>query len=312
MTYVIALVFVNCTLPIVNPLPVMRNHPALPSRYLRLASLLLSLSLVFAVGCGGAADTPGTSTEDVDETTPVEVTDEERSAFRAPADSVLSDEQVTMFLNASLLQFDLIREHSAALHDRLAKMEKRSEEGGAFAGLRNLMDAGRTAAEFADVFGGSYIRASRTLGYNPAELEWVREQLAETASYFAFAPVGASLDQSLQEARASLAAMQAELEEAEVEDESGMADLLSDMESDQTWAEMMPQGAVARNMEIIRRTRPEVTDPMWAAIGFSAGTLGFVGLSDPNDPEVQEKLDEFRQLFTDALANRVSPGMESE
>jgi hypothetical protein len=71
---------------------------------------------------------------------------------------------------------------------------------------------------------------------------------------------------------------------------------------------------VRRNLDVLRRFRPAVTDPMWVAVGISSGASGFLALSgigDPQDAEAQEKLDDFRRLFTDALENRVTPGMES-
>src|SRR5690606_8354231 len=108
------------------------------------------------------------------------------------------------------LQFDLIRKHSERLHERVAQMEKREEEGGALSGLRNLMDASRTIAEFGDLIGGSYIRASRTLGYNPAEMEWVRERIAETSTYLLFKPVQEGFAAGAREARERIEALQAE------------------------------------------------------------------------------------------------------
>lgn len=272
-----------------------------------LAPALVLCTWICVSGCGGSSDSATAEIEDVDASTPVEITDEERSSFRAPADSLLSSEHVAMFLKASLLQFDLIREYSASLHERVEKMEKRAEGGGAIAGLRNLMEAGKTMIEFGDVVGGSYIRAARTYGYNPSEMEWVRERFAETAAYFAFAPAA-------QQSRAELAAMRAELSQAQ--DTSGdYSQYLQSLAEAEQSMDMSASGAVAQNIDVLRQARPNVTDPMWAAVGFSSGTLGLVGLTglnDPNDAEAQQKLDEFRNLFTDALENRTSAGMEAD
>jgi hypothetical protein len=38
--------------------------------------------------------------------------------------------------------------------------------------------AGQTMYQVGDLIGGSYVRSARSLGYNPAEMEWVRERMA--------------------------------------------------------------------------------------------------------------------------------------
>jgi hypothetical protein len=40
------------------------------------------------------------------------------------------------------------------------------------------------------------------------------------------------------------------------------------------------------------------------------GLGALTGLTDPNDLEAPQQLDEFRRMFEDALNNRTSPGME--
>lgn len=273
---------------------------------------------LFMSGCGGGSDEINATPEDVDESTPVEITEDEYAAFEAPADSVLMDEQVEQYLKTSLLQFDLIREHSTRIHERVARMEQRDQEGGTFAGLRNMMDAGRTVMEFGNVVGGSFIRSARTLGYNPAEMEWVRDRMSETAAYLAYAPVREGMRQGALETRASIEAMRDEMEAGGASNGYSQEDLdatLQQMDEAEQAFDTEPAGAVARNMEVLHRARPNVTDEMWTAVGLSTGAMGlmgFSGLADPNDEEAQAKLDEFRTLYTDALENRVTPGMEAD
>lgn len=254
--------------------------------------------------------------EDVDEDTPLAITEDERADFDEPADSLLTEAQVDAFLKTSLLQFDLVKKHSERLHERVAGMEKRSEDGGALAGLRTLMDAGRTAVEFGDVFGGSYIRSARTLGYNPAELEWVRDRMAEVAALTAFEPLRTSMAEGARESRAAIEAMRAQMEASGQEySEEDLEESLRELDTMEQEAEQAPSGATARNLELLRRAKPNVTDEMWTALGLSAGSfglVGFAGLADPNDQEAQQQLTELRSLYTDALENRVSQGMERE
>jgi hypothetical protein len=53
---------------------------------------------------------------------------------------------------------------------------------------------------------------------------------------------------------------------------------------------------------------------MWTAValvGGPAGLLGLNGLADPNDTTAQRQLTEWRRIYTDALANKVTPGLEA-
>ena len=73
-------------------------------------------------------------------------------------------------------------------------------------------------------------------------------------------------------------------------------------------------GAVARNIEVLRRARPNVTDHMWQLVSLASlsGILGLHGLADPADTSAARNFREIRQVYTDALANRVTPGMEAD
>jgi hypothetical protein len=287
-------------------------HP----RPFRLAALALLAALA---ACGGRADDVEATPEDVDETTAVEITEQEYAAFRAPRDSVLTPEQVEAYLKTSLLQFDLVRKHSERLHARVQEMEKRAEKGGTIAGLRNLVDAGRTVGEFGDLIGGSYVRSARTLGYNPAEMEWVRERMTEVGAHLAVLPMHDAARKGTEEIRAQAELMRQQLavagESALGFSEADIDQMLAAAAEAETQYAQEIQGsrAVQANAAVLHRAKPAVTDVMWTAIGFTGGTAGLLawgGLSNPEDAELQQKIDEYRRLFTDALANQVTPGME--
>lgn len=290
----------------------------LPAR--RLSTLVPAgmLALALAACGGGGDDSAEAKPEDVDQSTPVAVTDEEMAKFRAPADSVLTPAQVEAYLKTSLLQFDLVRKESATLHERFKEMEQREKEGGTLGGLRNMVAAGQTMYQAGDLIGGSYIRSARSLGHNPAEMEWVRERMAEVAGYLAMKPMYESAAQSAGQMRTQAEELRAQLaggnnpgfSEADVQQMFTSAD---EMEA-QARAQMQASRVVAANLEVLRRARPAVTDAMWGTVGFAGGAQGLLalsGLTDPNDTEAQKKLDEFRLVYQDALANRVSKGMEA-
>ncbi|HEX2190474.1 MAG TPA: hypothetical protein VHG51_16315 [Longimicrobiaceae bacterium] len=278
---------------------------------------MLALALA-ACGGGGGGDAEEARPEDVDMDTPVAVTDEEMEAFRAPADSVLTPAQVEAYLKTSLLQFDLVRKESVGIHAKLKEMEERGKDGGTLGGLRNMVAAGQTMYQVSDLIGGSYIRSARSLGHNPAEMEWVRERMAEVAGYVAMKPMYESALQGAGQMRTQAEELRAQLaggaspgfSEADIQQMLVSADEAEAQAREQ----MQATGAVAANLEVLHRARPAVTDAMWGTVGFAGGAMGLVslsGLSDPNDTEAQKKLDEFRRVYQDALNNRVSQGMEN-
>jgi hypothetical protein len=276
---------------------------------------MLALALA---ACGGGDDAAEASPEDVDQSTPVAVTDEELAEFEAPADSVLTPAQVEAYLKTSLLQFDLVRKESEGIHARLQDMEKREKDGGALGGLRNMVAAGQTMYEVGDLIGGSYIRSARTLGHNPAEMEYVRERMAEVAMYLAMKPMYEAAGQSAQQVRDQAEQMRAQLASGQNPGftEADVQQMLQSAEQMEADARLQAQAAraVAANLEVLRRSRPAVTESMWGTVGMAgsaSGLIALTGLGNPEDAEAQRKLDEFRRVFQDALANHVSPGMEA-
>lgn len=271
--------------------------------------VLLAALLVLGA-CGGDADGgPDATPDDVSSESPASVTDAEREAFTPPADSMLTEAQVEAYLKTGLLHFDLVRQEGAELHERLRVMKERDEKGGTVNALRNMADVAGTLTQVENVIGGSYVRAARTLGHNPAELEWVRERMMETGIHLAMLPAREQAAKSAAEMRAQAEALRKQVAagqipgytEADVQSMIDAADDLENMEG--------TSAAALRNVERLRAARPAVTDRMWSAIGWMAGGTGFAALAsvvDANDAEGQRRLDEFRQLYADALANRAS------
>ncbi len=286
----------------------MKLHP------LRLArTLATSAAMIALVACGGAdkGDESGATPDDVDQETPIAVTDEEIAAFTAPADSSLTPQQIEAYLQTSLLQYDLIRKEAPELHKKAQAMEARAKEGGALAGLRNMADAGSLLMGAGELIGGSFVRSARTLKQNPAEMEYVRDRMGEVSGYL--------MARSMHEAQARLPAqMRQQAEQLRgtpgftKEQIDEMIKQADDMERE--LAANRLGGAAARNVEALRRARGNVTEAMWTQIGFAGGAQGIIalnGLADPADTAATRKLDEFRRIYTDALANQVSPGMEN-
>jgi ElaB/YqjD/DUF883 family membrane-anchored ribosome-binding protein len=290
------------------------QYPIPGTRSVRRAS---AAALLLLAACGGDApqeETQAASVEEVDQKSSATATERELASFTAPADSVLTERQVQAFLRTTLLQFDLIREESKKYHEQAARMAQREEKsgGGLVAGLRNAADAGSLMVGFGDLIGGAYVRAARSQGLNPAEMEWVRERMGEVSGYLMMRPMyqAAASQAATMRQQAEQYRGQAGFDDASINEMLKSAD---EMEK-QAREQLNAAGAVARNMEVLHRARPNVTDHMWGAVSLvgGVGLLGLTGLSDPNDTTAQRQLTEWRQVYTDALANRVTPGMEAD
>ncbi len=293
------------------------QHPIPGPRTVRRLS---AAALLLLAACGGdaveerAKDTSAADVKEVDQKSEATATERELASFKAPADSVLTPEQVNAFLRTSLLQFDLIQQESGKYREQAARMAQRAEKNpdNAVSGMRNSMDAMQWLASFGDLAGGSYVRAARSQGYNPAEMEFVRERMMEVSGHLMMQPMmqqGLSTAQTFRQ-QAEQMRGQPGYGEEQIQEMLKNAD---EMEK-QAREQMNPSGAVARNVEVLRRARPNVTDHMWITVSMAsaAGLLGLTGLADPNDTTAARTFAEFRQVYTDALANKVTPGMEAD
>jgi hypothetical protein len=276
-------------------------------------SLGLGLIAIAVGACGlkdrvahrGAGNDGGAAPSEVDQKSSATVTDAEREAFKAPADSSLTPDQIDHYLRTSLTQFDLIRAEAPALHQQVAEMDKRSKDGGVLSGLRNVAEGVSAMSHWADLIGGSYVRSARTLHYNPAEMEYVRERMAALSGYYMTAQVG-TMSQALRQ-QAEAMKNQPGVSQEDINNLLKQAD-----EMDRNAA---PSPAMQQNLNALKQARPNVTKAMWQQIGLAGGGMGLLalsGLGDPADTATARKLNEFRTVYTDALNNRVSPGMEDK
>ena len=259
---------------------------------------------------GAAGHDGGAAPSQVDQKSEGSVTEAEANAFKAPADSSLTPQQVEAYLRTSLTQFDLIRSEAPALHQQVAEMEKRGKSGGLISGLRNAAEGIGAMSHWADLVGGSYVRSARTLKYNPAEMEYVRERMGAISTYLMTKPMLEAGKQAAQNMRQQAEAMKGQpgVDQASIDQ---MLQSAAEMEKNASESSVSP--AIRQNLETLRRARGNVTEPAWQQIGFASGGMGILalsGLGDPADTATTRKLNEFRQLYTDALNNRVTPGTE--
>jgi len=291
------------------------------SRALRMGAL--SLAMTLAAACGGGDDTEsetGAAPSDVDTEESASVTEAEQQAFAVPADSTITAEQVEKYLKTALLQFDYVRSEAQGFHDQAQRMEERGKKGGLISGLRNAADAASFITRFGDVIGGSYVRSARTLKYNPAEMEYVRDRMGEVGAYLAMKPMYDASIQQAQQMREQVGQLRQQMASGELqgyseEDLRNMEQQANEMENSARQNAAEASRSAQRNLEVLHRARPNVTDKMWVGVTFSSGLQGWAalsGLANPQDTTAQRTLTEWRTLYTDALNNRVTAGMENE
>jgi ElaB/YqjD/DUF883 family membrane-anchored ribosome-binding protein len=272
--------------------------------------------LLLAAACGGG-DAPEeqsqvANAENVDQESSATVTEKEQSSFTPPADGILTPTQVDAYLRTTLVQFDLIRQEAPKYHQKVAQMEQRGDKGGLIAGLRNAADAGSVLVGFGDLVGGSFVRSARSQGLNPAEMEWVRERMAEVSGHLVMLPMYQNnIDMAVaMREQAEQYRGQAGFTDAQVQE---MINSANETER-QAREQMTAAGPVTRNLEVLRRAKPNVTNHMWGAValaGGAGGLIGLHGLAQPNDTTATRQMNEWRRIYTDALANKVTPGLEA-
>ena len=177
----------------------------IPTTLRRVSVLVLGAALA---ACGGG-DSSEATPDDVDQSTSVAVTEEEEASFTPPADSTLTPQQVEAYLKTSLLQFDMVRNEAGGVQ----RMEERAKDGGVIAGLRNMGDAMGMMERIA----GSYVRSARTLKYNPAEMEYVRERMGEVGAFLAMKPMIDGQIEAAQQMRKQAADLRAQMASGELQ-----------------------------------------------------------------------------------------------
>jgi uncharacterized membrane protein len=272
--------------------------------------------VLLAAACGGG-DAPedqaqAANAESVDQKSSATATEKEQASFTPPADGVLTPRQVDAFLRTTLVQFDLIRQEAPRYHQKVAQMEQRGEKGGLIAGLRNAADAGSVLVGFGDLVGGSFVRSARSQGLNPAEMEWVRDQMAEVSGHLATRPFHQGVVDQAKAMREQAEQYRGQpgFDDATIQQMLQSADEIER----EAKAQLEAAGPVSRNVEVLRRAKPNVTDHMWGAVALAGGAGGLVGLhglATPNDTTAQRQMNEWRRVYTDALANQVTPGLEA-
>jgi hypothetical protein len=253
-----------------------------PSRTIRAA---IAVSLLALGACFGDRDS-GSG----------ELSQAERAAYTAPADSSLTAAQVDRYLRTTLAQVELLRAEGPQVRARLATVQRASAPP---AGAKGPRPKTRQAL-WSDFVDGAFVRSARKLGYRPAELLYVRERLSSVSGKLLATEMSGAKDQT-----AALFRQQAEsmrgtpgVTQAQID---AMLQAAAQAEQ-QTPRPVHPR--TAQNLAALRQAHPPLNDATWGKIAGVAAGIGMGELGELPDADAGRRLDELRQLHRDALENR--------
>ena len=231
---------------------------------------------------------------------PDQPTAAERAAFRAPADSSLTPQQVERYLRTTLRQFELLRAEGPEVRERLAAAPQRPQ---ALSGQRPGARPKSRQALWGDFVDAAFVRAARRLGYNPAELWFVRARMSAVSGHLLAAEAQASSGQTAALFRQQAEAMRGTpgVTPAQID---GM--LKAAEQAEQQGARPTPP-RLAQNLEALRRARGNLSDPAWRRIAGVAAGIGLSDLGTLPQAEAERRLNAFRELYRHALENREPP-----
>jgi hypothetical protein len=255
-----------------------------------LRALALALVALSASGCfrDRAGDAP-------------EVTAAEQAAFAPPADSSLTPEQVDRYLRTTLAQVERIRAEGAEARKQAAAQAERAR-------ARPATDSGprpRSArALWGDFVDASFVRAARKLGYQPAEMWYVRGRMSAVGAHLTGTRMDASRGQAVGLLREQAEAMRGTPGVTQAQIDAMLK------AAEQAERQPAPGGApphLVQNLDALRRARPNLSPAAWVRVAAVASATGLSDLSKASQADAGRALDGIEQLYTHALENREPP-----
>lgn len=229
-----------------------------------------------------------------------EISAAERAAFTAPADSTLTAEQVERYLRTMVAQFELIAAEAPSMRRQIAAGEDSAQA--AQAGARRDSPTKR----WSDFLAATYVRAARRADANPAEMEYVGDRMRQVSGYLSARQAQASGGQMAELLRQQAEALRTH---PDVPPEQ-IRQMLQAAEASERQTVQPAPPSLQQNLDVLRRTRGNVTDAMWLRIAGVSGGVGLMALGDMADTTASgavARLAELRELYTHALENRAFP-----
>lgn len=232
---------------------------------------------------------------------PDEPTHAEHAAFSAPADSSLTPQQVDRYLRTTVQQLERLRAEGPAVRERLVAAPGPPAQ--AQPGQPPAPRPKSRQALWGDFVDAAFVRAARKLGYNPAELWFVRARMSAVSGHLLAAEAQASSGQA-----AALFRQQAEsmrgipgVTPAQID-----AMLQAAERAEQQQTRPTPP-RVAQNLEALARARGNLSESAWRRIAGVASGIGVSDLGVLPQPQAEARIDRFLDLYRHAVENREPP-----
>jgi hypothetical protein len=226
------------------------------------------------------------------------ITDAERAAFAAPADSSLTAKQIDQYLRTALAQLEMLRAEAPAARERLAVAER--ERVQTTPTTRKGPRPKSPQAQWSEFVNATFVRSARKLGYNPAELDYVRGRFSAVSGHLlavqmhGFTDEGAALfRQQAEMMRGTPGVSQAQIETM----------LRAAAQAEEQKAPAARPG-VEQNLGVLRRAYGAVSDAIWGEIAGVAAGIRLSELRALSDAERGRELDKLRQLHQQVLETR--------
>lgn len=238
----------------------MSRSPLAPSAFrIPVPIPTLALALVFALAlglaaCGGGEDEASIE-ERLEEKGTMEVMEEAGKAeYDPPADGRLSEAQVERYIEVQKRAAKIRQVAQKKMEEKAAADEEAGEADSVWSQVRNMGDA---MQGFGDVMTAE-IRAAQELGHNPAEYQWVKEQVVEALATDAMQRMQHGLGEAQAELLAGLEAQRDEIEDPE--QRAAMDRQIETMrESMEEAEEGELDAAVKHNVELVKRYEEEIS-----------------------------------------------------
>jgi hypothetical protein len=232
---------------------------------------------------------------------PGEATDAERIAFQAPADSSLTPGQVDQYLRTIVAQLELLQTEAPAMREQLAAVPRERRQpapptSAQTASPPKSRPKSRQAL-WGDFVDATFVRSARKLGYNPAELWYVRDRMSVVSGHLLATEMHASKDQAAALFRQQAEAMRGTpgVTQAQID-----AMLKAAQQAEQQTARPVPP-RVEQNLGALRRARGTLSDTTWGKIASVATGAGLGDLGEAPEAELDRRLNELRTLHLQAL-----------
>lgn len=213
-----------------------------------------------------------------------------------PSDSALTPGQIEQYLRTTAAQLAIIRAEAPVARERMAAA--RGDRKAAAPGAKRPKSPQAIWGDFVDA---AYVRSARKLGYNPAELWYVRHRMSLAGGHLVAGQLQGSKHQV-----AGLFRQQAEA----MRSTPGVAQAQIDAmihAAEQAERQQPPRSApprLAQNLDALRRARGGLSEATWSRIASVAAGTGLSDLGTIPEAHAARRLDELTRLFGEALAGR--------